>query len=90
MSFFSISQLLFCSSFRHVRVVSRLLINTIMGCIVASEHVVIKHVVVKWSYPIHYYKDTTFGDEENGYLTHQTAAEVETSLNSAQNSHRWP
>ena len=35
-------------------------------------------------------KDTTFGDEENGYLTRRTAAEVETSLKSGQTSHRWP
>ena len=50
----------------------------------------LKHVVFYASCVIYQDKDTTFGDEENGYLTRRTAAELETSLNGGQNSHRWP
>lgn len=49
----------------------------------------LKHVVFDASCVIYLNKDTIFGDEENGYLTRRTAAEVETSLNGGKNSHRW-
>ena len=44
----------------------------------------LKHVVQDASCVIYQDKDTTFGDEENGYLTRRTATEVETSLNGGQ------